>query len=256
MPLAGRWTEGGSPSHAHAVQNFLLRARKLWTIGTEPSAREAFRRGRIAPSVELRPLLAALGDVQTVVDVGANVGQFSLLCLMDLSPRRVFAFEPLRRPAGVFEQVFADRPEVTLQRIAIGDMEGCVDMHVTAADDSSSLLPITAKQTGAFPGTGEVGTEAVQVRQLSSVLAPEDIAGTALLKLDVQGYELAVLRGAEAMLGRFDWVLAELSFTELYEGQPLADEVLEWLHHHRYRVAGVANSSTIQADFLFHRCAD
>lgn len=228
-----------------------LRAKKLWTIAAQSEARKAFRRGRIAPSIELRALVAPLA-VETVVDVGANVGQFTLLSLIELQPVRVIAFEPLQRPALVFEHVFADRPEVTLHRCAVGDVEQRSDMHVSAADDSSSLLPITAKQEEAFPGTGAVGSERVEVRRLSTVLG-ETTEGRALLKIDVQGYELAVLRGAEATLPSFDWVLAELSFTDLYAGQPLAGEVIDWLRHRGFEMAGVANPSAMQADFLFRR---
>lgn len=229
-----------------------LKAQKLWTIATDSSARSAFRAGRIAPSIELRPLVAPL-SIETVVDVGANVGQFTLLCMMYLQPSRVFAFEPLGRAALVFEDVFLDSQQVTLHRYAIGDTEGHMEMYVSRADDSSSLLPITTKQEEAFPGTGEVGIESVEVRRLDSVVSESDIAGPALLKIDVQGFELAVLRGAEALLGQFDWVLAELSFSELYEGQPLAAEVIDWLYQRGFETTGVANPSAVQADFLFRR---
>ena len=70
-------------------------------------------------------------------------------------------------------------------------------MHVSAREDSSSLLPVGEGQVSAFPGTDEVGTTNVEVRTLDSVMANRDLEKPALLKVDVQGFELPVLRGAD-----------------------------------------------------------
>ncbi|MGA7966535.1 MAG: FkbM family methyltransferase, partial [Gammaproteobacteria bacterium] len=85
----------------------------------------------------------------------------------------------------------------------------------------------------------------------------EEIASPALLKLDVQGFELPTLQGCEDLLSRFAWVYVECSFIELYEGQALADEVITWLRERGFALSGVYNMSygrsgrAIQADFLF-----
>jgi len=70
-------------------------------------------------------------------------------------------------------------------------------MHISQRDDSSSLLPITEAQNTLFPGTSEVSTQDVQVAPLNDFVAPQDLRPPALLKIDVQGYELAVLNGCE-----------------------------------------------------------
>ena len=66
-------------------------------------------------------------------------------------------------------------------------------MHVAAEDDSSSLLPITELQKSLFTGTREVATATVQVDTLSDRIRDGELQSPALLKIDVQGYELAVL---------------------------------------------------------------
>jgi hypothetical protein len=55
------------------------------------------------------------------------------------------------------------------------------------------------------------------------------------LKIDTQGFELAVLRGAERSLEHCPLVELELSWVELYSGQPLFDEVHAWMKDHGYR---------------------
>ena len=80
-----------------------------------------------------------------------------------------------------------------------------------------------------------------------------------LLKIDVQGYELNVLRGGTKTLHEVDVALIECSFVELYEGQALAGQVISFMAEAGFRLAGVHHmaysfdGSSIQADFLFRR---
>ena len=169
------------------------------------------------------------------------------------------SFEPLPGPAGIFRRVFAGDTRVSLHESAIGTVAGSEVIHVSARDDSSSLLPITAKQNALFPGTSEVGTQAVRVVRLEDCLGLEELQAPALLKMDVQGFELAALQGCESLLHEFSWVYAECSFVELYEGQALADEIIAWLRDRGFKLSGVYNMSydlegrAIQADFLFEQ---
>jgi hypothetical protein len=127
---------------------------------------------------------------------------------------------------------------------------------VSAADDSSSLLPIGERQLAEFPGTQEARQLDVPVVTLDDVI-DEGLAGPVLLKIDVQGLELDVLRGAGDALSSLDTIFVECSFVELYEGQALADEVIAFLFSHGFRLAGVhglatgQGGQTLQADLLF-----
>jgi len=196
-------------------------------------------------------------ELATVIDIGANRGQFSLAVRRWAPKAMVIAFEPLSGPAARFQKVFQGDPNVRFHQSAIGPETGTATMHVAAADDSSSLLPISNLQQHLFPGTGEVRTEKIQVGRLADFISAEDIQAPALLKLDVQGFELEALRGCEDLLERFSYVYAECSFVELYTGQALAHEVIEWLRERDFVLKGVYNMSydksggTVQGDFLF-----
>ena len=97
---------------------------------------------------------------------------------------------------------------------------------------------------------------------LSACLDVQSISGTALLKLDVQGYELTALHGCADLLERFHFVYVEASFVELYVGQALASDVIAHLLGKGFRLICVANLESgraqrpIQADFLFCRTAN
>ena len=192
-----------------------------------------------------------------VVDIGANRGQFSLAVRRWAPEARVIAFEPLAGPAARFRKVFQGDSRVVLHQAAIGPKMGEAIIHVSAADDSSSLLPISSMQQQLFPGTGEVRTETITVGRLADFVYAKEIAGPALLKLDVQGFELEALRGCEDILECFACVYVECSFVELYSGQALAHDVIEWLAERGFVLKGVYNMSydkkriAIQADFLF-----
>lgn len=212
----------------------------------------------VAATVEHEKVLMHL-QFSTIVDIGANRGQFSLLASTLFPDARIYAFEPLAVPAETFRKVFTGDNRATLFQAAIGPQSDRVDMYVSHNDASSSLLPITDLQTAVFPCTGASGTETVTVGPLDQFVGNESIIAPALLKLDVQGFELSALEGCTGYLQMFDNVYVECSFVELYLGQALAHEVIDYLHQHDFHLCGIYNivynvdGQAIQADFMFHR---
>jgi FkbM family methyltransferase len=232
--------------------------RKLICVLWIPAYRNAFLRTRVAASIEHDDVLEGL-VVETVVDIGSNRGQFAL-CARRLFPKaRIYAFEPLAKPARTFREVFRNDPLTQLFEKAIGADPGTGSMHVSRWDVSSSLLPFAQAQHDNFPLTEEANLEQVSIARLADCLDATQIAGDALLKIDVQGYESSVLEGCGALLGHFKYVYVECSFITLYVGQPLASEVVERMLLAGFRLECVANLShgksrrPIQADFLFVR---
>jgi len=197
---------------------------------------------------------------QTIVDIGANRGQFSLAARQYSPDAVVIAFEPLAMPAAVFRKVFNGDQSVSLHNVAIAEVEGQLEMHVSKRDDSSSLLPIAQAQEDLYPGTEEVSTLNVNVGPLRKYIAASEVKGKALLKIDVQGYEYQVLIGCHDLISKFSYVYCEASFLELYSNQKLAKDIIEWMGINGFFLAGAYNFSysktsgqAIQADLLFKR---
>lgn len=230
---------------------------KLLRLLPNPVFRHGLRSG-VGAAIEHRDVIAAM-RLETIVDVGGNVGQFSLLARALHPNARIYAFEPLPEAAARFRQVFASDTKVTLFQAAISPEAGPATMHVSASADSSSLLPISARQSELFPGTQEVGVTDVEAGPLSGFVSAGDLYGPALLKIDVQGFELEVLRGTGDLLPVFEHVYVEASFEALYEGQALADDVIAYMvgagfsEVGRHNVSIGPDGTPIQADFLFHR---
>ncbi|WGF87434.1 FkbM family methyltransferase [Marinivivus vitaminiproducens] len=209
--------------------------------------RHALFAHRVAASIEHAPL-AGLIQPLTVLDVGANRGQFALWARSVWCDARVIAFEPLASEAEVFERVL---PDVTLHRVALGEASGNATIHLSARRDSSSLLPIGPEQIRIYQGTEEVGTVTVPVHRLDEIV--EDTVSPTLLKIDVQGYELWTLRGAKRLLADIAWVYVECSTAELYVGQALRSELTSWLGKHGFSETATISDRGVQADVLFSR---
>lgn len=212
----------------------------------------------VAMTLEHIPALRGLNPA-TVVDIGANRGQFSLLCKELFPDASIYSFEPLAGPAGITQSLFRGVENFKLFVSAIDEKSGTAAMNVSRSDDSSSLLPITDQQTEMFPGTEKVDTEQVSVGVLSDYLETSDICGSALLKIDVQGYELNVLKGCGELLDQFDHCYVECSYRELYHGQALAAEIIEFMTGSGFDIVGKFNThvdrdgAPIQCDILFRR---
>lgn len=221
-----------------------LRLRKLAVALAHVRCWPALALG-VAPSAEhlgaLRPLA-----IDGVIDVGANRGQFTLACLLAHAGAPIVAFEPIAAEARTFRRVHGGSPGVLLVQSALGEARGTATLHLSRSADSSSLLPIGRRQTEIFAGTAQVGEVEVQVQRLDDLAGHWTGRTRQLLKLDVQGFELSVLRGATDTLRSCAYVYAECSEVELYDGQPLRAEVAAFL-------TGQGFAEPVRFNPYFHR---
>ncbi len=194
----------------------------------------------------------------TIYDIGANTGTWTCLAKSLFPTARVEAFEPLAVHFDGFRRWTAAWPgDIHLHACALGQAEGSATMHVMDFSDASSLLPATAEGLSEFK-IKPAAEQTVPVIPLDVLVAREKIPPPDLLKLDVQGYELEVLRGAEGCLRHARAVLCEVSFQQFYAGQPLFPEVLAFLETRGFALhalgAGTPHGSPlVQTDALFLR---
>jgi FkbM family methyltransferase len=198
-------------------------------------------------------------DFASILDVGAHHGQFALLARRRYPTAVLYCIEPLPEAGVRLRRVLASDESAVVMDVAAADRAGEADFYVSRSSDSSSLLPITGKYMAAFPGTEGVAVTRVRTVPLDDVIDCGSLRRPTLLKIDVQGGELAVLRGAERLLLCIDEVFVECFFVELYEGQPLIDDVINHLYGRGFRLAGIYSlvrddeDRCLQADLLFAR---
>ncbi|WP_170169857.1 FkbM family methyltransferase [Nocardioides aurantiacus] len=176
-------------------------------------------------------------EIDFVLDVGANTGQFASQIRRLGYDGTIVSFEPLSNALRVISQIAARDEKWTIQPYALGDVEQHLDIHVTRNLVSSSILEQGELLSRIDPGSTPVDTERILVRRLDSVypdLVPR--GARTLLKIDTQGYERQVLLGAGEWLETIAAVHLEVSLVELYGGEFLLSEALEFLESRGFRV--------------------
>lgn len=171
--------------------------------------------------------------VDVVLDVGANAGQFGNQLRRAGYAGRIVSVEPLRSAYDELAKHICSDPNWRAERAAVSRTAGALTMNVSANSVSSSALPILDRHTAAAPESSYVGHEVVTATTVDDLVERHRIdPASALLKMDVQGYEMAVLEGAAATLSEFAMVRTELSLVPLYQGQALLPDVMQLLASH------------------------
>lgn len=178
------------------------------------------RKKKKPPSAQLVAILNH-HRIDTVLDVGANVGQYGQR-LRDWGYNgRIISFEPL---ASAHEQLSAqsapDPDWVIAPRMAIGAEDGEIDIQVSAETDMSSILPQSELLQKISPTSAIQTTERVPIHKLDTV-AKDYVngEGRAFLKIDTQGFEPEVLDGADTLMQRLIGAQLEMSLVPLYQGE-------------------------------------
>ncbi len=190
----------------------------------------------------------------TVIDVGANKGQFAVYARTRWPEARLICFEPIPEPRAKLLRV--TRGQAEINDCALGAAAGEGRMHLATRTDSSSLLALGVRQKAIY-GMEESGELRVPIKRLDVCLSTP-LPRPVLLKIDVQGFELEVLKGATGLLPQIDAVYVEASYVELYEGQALHEEIERFLIEAGFTLDGRFNThihqgEPVQADLLFRR---
>lgn len=193
-------------------------------------------------SVGFRPAL--------VFDVGAYQGDFARLCRHEWADVEIACFEVQEKAVESIQEFASVAPPVRVFRCLLGSASApSVSLHL--AETASSVLAEHIPQD--FP------VSRFPMRTVDEIVAQE-FAGRcpALLKLDVQGYELEVLKGAESSLSGIEVLLLEINFLDIHRSVPLHAEVTAWLAARgwvAYDICGLnrrpLDSALWQADFVF-----
>jgi FkbM family methyltransferase len=199
--------------------------------------------------------------IDLVLDVGANTGQFGNL-LRQLGFRgRIVSFEPLKDAFATLRQRASHDALWECHNLALGDSDRTASLNVSANSLSSSFLPVSARNVQLEPGIAYVRRQEASIRRLDAIL--DSVArrdNVIYLKIDTQGYELNVLKGALGVIDRFPLIQVETAFCEGYETQPLIEEIISFLRNLRYRIVWIEpgwedrkTGEMLEVDLIFAR---
>lgn len=201
-----------------------LRLRKL-----RNTPASVLKKGHI-DSMELLELLRSIPP-RVIYDIGANIGTWTLLAKTVYPDAAIHAFEPLSGHVEKFKPMTNSVRDVHLHQVCLGSAPGEAELRVVSFSDASSMLPLSSVGEQQWQ-LHEASREKVRVERLDDWVAAHRLPKPDLIKIDVQGFEVEVFKGAVECLRHAKAVLTEVSFREFYHGQCLFHDVVRLMAEH------------------------
>jgi FkbM family methyltransferase len=231
--------------------------RMLWKIGYDvtrfnPASNPLARR---------RELLKTYA-IDVVLDVGANTGQFAQQMRIDLGySGRIVSFEPLSAEFERLSKNAKGDQKWEVINCALGEADSKMDINIAGNSGSSSLLKMLPAHISAEPKSGYVSKEPINIISLDSIIDSLCSKNDNIyLKIDTQGYESKVIKGAERSLSRIGSIHLEMSLTPLYEEEILFGEMHALLTDKGYCLVSIetgfsnpVSGQLLQVDGIYHR---
>lgn len=208
-----------------------------------------------------RAKLISFNNIDVVIDIGANRGQYARELRGAGYDGKIISFEPLSNAFVELEQWSRNDGNSIAINKAVGDRDGEIEFNIAANSTSSSVLDMLPAHTNAAPHSSIIGTEKVKITRLDSIY--EEFCPTGqkvLLKIDTQGYEMSVLEGSANSLVKVTALQLEMSFVRLYKGQVLFIEMLAYLEARGFKLVDInpmfihpQSGEVLQVDGFFVR---
>jgi FkbM family methyltransferase len=166
-------------------------------------------------------------------DIGAHMGDWSFV-MHRLNPQleSVVMFEP---QAKLISHLHAPRLDGLTKKVYQCALSNEEDQQILKGGTASaSLFEASNNQNHFFPGSTNQESELVEVKVLDDVYKADGLEYPDLIKIDVQGYELNVLKGGKNVLAHARYLVIELSLRDFYQGQPPLWELWRFLDEEQY----------------------
>ncbi len=213
------------------------------------------------PNIKRRMRLISTYGINTIFDVGANIGQYASLMRASGYNGKILSFEPLSSAYSQLKVLAAGDPNWETVNIGLGDTDGEHDINIANNSFSSSILDMLPSHITAAPESAYVGKEKIIVKKIDSVIDEYRRNDSRIfLKIDTQGYEKNVIDGAAKSLRDIIGIQLEMSLTPLYKGELLWIDMIGYLAERGYVLMslepGFGDTTTgrmLQIDGIFFR---
>lgn len=196
-------------------------------------------------------------NFKTILDIGANEGQFAHKMRKLFPKAQIISFEPLPREYQTLCESFQHDKKFVAYNFALGEKEESTTMWLNEFSPSSSLLKMK-EHTKHFDYAISQTPIDIKIFPLDQALKMSAIGAPYLIKIDVQGYEEYVIKGGKNIFSNATMVITEVSFSQLYENHMLFDGIYLILNDLGFRFIGnyeqmnsPINNEVLQADAIF-----
>lgn len=202
-------------------------------------------------------------NIVSILDIGANTGQFAEKIRWVLPKATIFSFEPIPAVFVSLTENFKNDPNFKAYNLGLGNENGIIDFYLNDYSDSSSFLEMTDLVKANFPIIANENKIQVKVMKLDDVLNITEIKKPFIAKIDVQGFESQVIAGGTEILKNAEYIIVEVSFAELYKKQPLFHSIYNLLRELDFeyvgnfdQLASYVTGEILQADAIFKKCRE
>ncbi len=201
-------------------------------------------------------------QIDLVIDIGANAGQFAQELRDDMGyANRIVSFEPLSSAFRSLEEKAKKDKDWQVHHCALGDIDGKGLINISNNIQSSSILEMLPAHLEAAPYSHYLGQEEIEIHKLDSLFERIASGGRNIyMKMDTQGFETRVLKGAEKSLARIDTIQMEMSLVPLYKDELVFTEMYSLMAGKGYSMISLdpgftnnENGQLLQVDAVFRR---
>ena len=210
----------------------------------------------IPANVELEPLIKKIKEPETIIDIGSNKGQFILLAENMYPEKKVYSFEPIIELINKQKKFFKFKKNIYYYNIALGSTVKSDNFLITKRIDIFSFLEIEKnKNNSDYYNVQEKRN--IKINTLDNILYKKKLTYPILIKIDVQGFELEVLKGSQKILKATKYILLEVSKNEMYKKQPTEAKIIYFLKKNNFKIfisnkwSKIKNTNFKQRDILF-----
>ena len=201
-------------------------------------------------------------EIDYILDVGANEGQFVKELRFYGYEGNIISFEPiLDAHKRLLQNSLKDDKWEIYKPIALGNKNRESVINISKNSVSSSIFEMKKEHLENAPNSMYVSKQSINEIRLEEIFFDLDLKEKNLfLKIDTQGYEYEVLKGAEEILKYFKGIMVEVSLTNLYEGQKSWQEILGFIQSKGFNLWSIdrgfsnkKNGKTLQVDMCFFK---
>tara|TARA_Y100001958_G_C21144615_1_gene482347 strand:+ start:20 stop:790 length:771 start_codon:yes stop_codon:yes gene_type:complete len=190
-------------------------------------------------------------NINTIIDIGANIGEFTIIFSGLFPGAEIYAFEPL--PA-CYNQLKANTkgiPTISTFNIGLGSKKSKQNIHKSSWHPASSFREMSTIHKKNYPHSSEYEEIEVTIDTLDNILQSESLNKNILIKMDVQGFEDEVIKGGVTIFKHAKVIIVEVSFIELYKEEPLFHGIYLLLTSMGFEYKGSLKQSTDKSDDSF-----
>jgi FkbM family methyltransferase len=170
-------------------------------------------------------------DIRGVIHIGAHHGK-EIQEYLDNGIQNITVFEPVSETFDILAKKLEDyNADINGYQVALGNRVGTATMNLSPTHSMSSSLLKPKQHLELHPDVIFDGTEEVAIDMLDNF----DLRGANFINMDVQGYELEVLKGGSKSLENIDYVYCEVNRDEVYEGNAFIEEIDEYLSNYGFQ---------------------